>query len=221
MALWAWGRSRAWGRLVATTTVAAVAWWLLMAPATVRAAEDTPSAHFSANMTDLRSSLKAFAQTIETYNQSVKAVTDFDVDAAKAKVAEIKEQIKQLLDQLGDNSPLAKSQYELTRWIERNRRLVRTDPLLSAERKDLLEKAWSERADEIERAGVEIVAVRKALVEQLNKVVGDETFLTQLLFLEKANEAAALIKRFLNDIKSFSDSLRQRMDALPVPGPAS
>ncbi len=201
--------------------IMAMAGWLLMVPITVNAAEDTPTAHFSANMADLKSSLKAFSQTIDTYNQSVKAVTDFDVDAAKAKVAEIKEQIQQLLEQLGDNSPLAKSQYELTRWIERNRRLVRTDPLLSAERKDLLEKAWALRADEIQQAGVEIVAARKALIEQLHKVTGDETFLTQLLFLEKAGEAATLIKQFLNDIKSFSDSLRHRMEALPLPGPAS
>ncbi len=199
----------------------AVAGWLLVVPATAGAVDDTPTAHFSANMTDLKSSLKAFSQTIDTYNQSVKAVTDFDVEAAKAKVAEIKEQIKQLLEQLGDNSALAKSQYDLTRWIERNRRLVRTDPLLSTERKELLEKAWAARAEEIERAGVEIVAARKALVEQLNKVTGDETFLTQLLFLEKANEAAGLIKQFLNDVKTFSDSLRQRMEALPLVGPAS
>jgi translation initiation factor 2B subunit (eIF-2B alpha/beta/delta family) len=195
--------------------------WLLWVPTSVGAAEDTPTTRFSANMADLKSSLKAFSQTIDTYNQSVKAVTDFDVEAAKAKVAEIKDQIKQLLDQLSDNSPLGKSQYDLTRWIEHNRRLVRTDPLLSSERKALLEKAWAERADDIQRAGTEISAARKALIEQLNTVTGDETFLTQLLFLEKADEAATLIKQFLNDIKSFSESLRRRMEALPVPTPAS
>ena len=195
--------------------------WLLWVPTSVGAAEDTPTTRFSANMADLKSSLKAFSQTIDTYNQSVKAVTDFDVEAAKAKVAEIKDQIKQLLDQLSDNSPLGKSQYDLTRWIEHNRRLVRTDPLLSSERKALLEKAWAERADDIQRAGTEISAARKALIEQLNTVTGDETFLTQLLFLEKADEAATLIKQFLNDITSFSESLRRRMEALPVPTPAS
>ena len=207
--------------MIFRTLVIFVAVWLLWSPTLVDATEDTPTTRFSANMTDLKSSLKAFSQTIDTYNQSVKAVTDFDVEAAKAKVAEIKDQIKQLLDQLSDNSPLGKSQYDLTRWIEHNRRLVRTDPLLSSERKALLEKAWAERADDIQRAGTEISAARKALIEQLNTVTGDETFLTQLLFLEKADEAAALIKQFLNDIKSFSDSLRRRMEALPVPGPAS
>jgi len=185
------------------------------------AAEDTPSNRFSANMTDLKSSLKAFSETIDSYNRSIKEVTDFDVEAAKAKVAEIREQIRQLLEQLNDGSPLAKSQAELTRWIERNRRLVRTDSLLSSERKALLEAAWAQRAEDIDKAGKEIVAVRKTLVDQLNRVVGDETFLTQLLFLEKAGDAAKLIRQFLNDIKSFSDALRQRMDALPVPAPGS
>ncbi len=184
-------------------------------------AEDTPSARFSANMGGLKTSLKAFSQTVDEYNRSIKAVTDFDVEAAKVKVAEIREQIKVLLDQLGDGSPLVKSQTELSRWIERNRRLVRTDTLLSSERKALLEKAWAERADEIERDGKEIVAVRKDLVEQLTRVVGDETYLTQLLFLEKAADAASLIRQFLSDIKAFSESLRRRMEALPARGPDS
>lgn len=206
------------GRVLA----AVLAIWLMAAALPgATAAEVTPANRFSANMTDLKSSLKAFAETIDSYNRSIKEVTDFDIEAAKLKVAEIKEQVRQLLDQLSDGSPLAKSQADLSRWIERNRKLVRTDTLLSTERKALLENAWVQRAEDIDKAGKEIVAVRKALVEQLNRVVGDETFLTQLLFLEKAGDAARLIRQFLNDIKMFSDSLRQRMEALPVPGPVS
>lgn len=200
---------------------AILATWLAVAAPALASAEDTPANRFSANMTDLKASLKAFSQTIDTYNRSIKDVTDFDTEAAKVEVAEIKERIKTLLDQLADSSPLAKSQAELTRWIERNRRLVRTDSQLSSERKALLEAAWAQRADDIDKAGKEILAVRKALIQQLNTVAGDETYLTQLLFLEKAGEAATLIHQLLRDIKSFSDSLRQRMEALPVPGPVS
>ncbi|MBI1208289.1 MAG: hypothetical protein GC191_13515 [Azospirillum sp.] len=187
----------------------------------VALADDTPTHRFTANMGELRTTLKAFSDTVDSYNRSIKEITDFDLAAAKHQVEEIRDQIKRIIDQIGYGSELAQSQDELSRWIDRNRRLVRADPLLSRERKAYLEDQWSRRSDEVERAGRETAAIRKDLADQLNLVVGDENFLTQLMFLEKAGEASALVRKFLEDIKAFSDDLKKRLEQLPKLGPVS
>lgn len=192
---------------------------LIVLPAGPSAAEPTPSQRYSRQLDDTRDLLKAFSGSVEAYNHAIAEITAFDLQEARAKVEEIRVWIGRVLEQIDENSALAQTQTELQRWIERNRLVVRTDPLLSAERKAYLDQEWASRAREVEQASAEIKQIRQDLRRQLEAVRGDENYLTQLVFLEKADEAVALVRQFLEDIRAFSVELRTRLQVLqPEPG---
>lgn len=182
------------------------------------AGEDSPTRQFSARMTDLRTTLDQFAETITRYNQSVAVITAFDLPAARVQVEEIRRRIETLLSQLAPDSPLAHSQTALARWIDHNARLIRSDALLSEERKTYLLAEWTRRGEAIEAAGRELQIIRRDLHEQLKSVVGDQTYLTQLVLLEKADEAAAVVRTFLAEVREFAAVLRNRLRLVPTPG---
>ncbi len=182
------------------------------------AADDLlPSQRYTASLSDVRELLSTFAQVVETYNREIGAITEFDLAAAKVQVAEIRQSIEDILGQIGDDSALARSQADLVRWIESNWRQVRADVYLSEERRTYLLSEWSQRADQVTEAASEIEVIRRELTRQLSVVIGDEHYLSQLILLEKADEAGRLIREFLENIRIFSNSIRQRFERVPVP----
>jgi len=206
-------------RCMRVQLLALVCLGLVLLPLVGSRAEPTPSQRYSQELDDTRDLLKSFSGTVEAYNQSIGEITAFNLEEARAKVEEIRVWIGRVIEQIDENSELVRTQAELQRWIERNRLVVRTDPLLSAERKAYLDQEWAARGRQVAEASAEIKQIRQDLRRQLEAVRGDESYLTQLVFLEKADEAVALVRQFLEDIRTFSVELRTRMQVLePDPG---
>lgn len=183
----------------------------------IMAQEATPTTEFTANMAAVKATLDDFNERVTEYNEAIGEIAAFDVRSAKRQVEEIRRSIQTLVDQIGDDSELARSQIDLARWIDRNRRLVRADPLLSEDRKAYLLQEWERRALSISVASREIDEIRTELRGQLISVMGDETYLSQLILLEKADEAAVLVREFLDQVKTFADVLQRRLQLVPVP----
>lgn len=191
--------------------------FLLAAALAPALAQPSPAQRFTANMAEVKATLEDFNKTVIAYNAAIGEITAFDVAAAKRQVEEIRRSIEALVAQIGDDSDLARSQLDLAQWIDRNRRRVRADPLLGEERKAYLLKEWEQRALTISVASQEIGEIRRALRDQLTSVMGDETYLSQLIMLEKADEAAVLVRSFLDQVKDFAEVLQRRLRLVPVP----